>query len=162
MDTSFERQKKTGTDIWLTPPKIIKALGEFNLDPCAATGQPWPTAKKHYTIEDDGLSMDWKGRIWMNPPYGNQTSIWMKKLSDHGNGIALIFARTETKMFFDYIWDKAHAVLFLKGRLSFYNINGTKGKNSAGAPSCLVAYGKLNSLELWKSGLTGKYITLRH
>lgn len=160
MDTSFERTK-TGTEVWLTPPYIIDALGAFDLDPCAAIGQPWPSAKKHYTIEDDGLSQDWAGRVYMNPPYGTQTSKWLKKLSEHGNGIALIFARTETRMFFDYIWDKADAILFLKGRLSFYNADGTKGNSNAGAPSCLVAYGKENVVALGCSGLTGNYIRLQ-
>jgi len=124
--------------------------------------RPWDTAKHHHTIEDDGLSKDWgNSRVFMNPPYGSQTSKWMKKLSEHGNGIALIFARTETRLFFDYIWNKAHAILFLKGRLSFYNVDGTKGNSNAGAPSCLVAYNQENSKILWNTDLAGKYIKLR-
>jgi len=161
MNTSFERSV-SGKDEWLTPKYIIEALGEFDLDPCSPIVRPWNTAKRHYTIEDDGLTKDWgsDSKVFMNPPYGNQTSKWMKKLSEHGNGIALIFARTETRMFFDYIWNKAHAIMFLKGRLSFYNVDGTKGKNSAGAPSCLVAYGLYNEILLQRSGLNGKYIKL--
>lgn len=100
-------------------------------------------------------------RIWMNPPYGNKTGEWLKKLSEYGNGIALIFARTETKMFFDYIWPKADAIMFLKGRLKFYNVDGTIGNNTAGAPSCLIAYGNNNALALIYSDLIGKYIKLK-
>lgn len=37
-------------DEWLTPPKIIDKLGEFDLDPCSPIFRPWDTANKHYTI----------------------------------------------------------------------------------------------------------------
>ena len=43
------------TDEWLTPPSILKALGHFDLDPCASKNRPWNTAGVHYTIDDDGL-----------------------------------------------------------------------------------------------------------
>jgi len=46
----------------------------------------------------------------MNPPYGNRTKQWMKKMAEHDNGIALIFARTETRIFFPYIWDYADSI----------------------------------------------------
>ena len=88
----FERTE--GKDEWLTPPEIIKALGSFELDPCSPINRPWDTAAKHYTIEDNGLSLPWHGRVWMNPPYGDATEMWMQRLAEHGNGIALIFART--------------------------------------------------------------------
>lgn len=158
MDTSFER--KNGKDEWLTPKYIIDALGAFDLDPSSPINRPWDTATMHYTIEDDGLSQDWQGRVWMNPPYGRQTGRWLKKLSEHGNGTALVYARTETKMFFDYVWNKADAVFFFKGRLQFYNIDGTRGNNNAGAPSCLVAYGKDNAENLLNSQLSGMFIWL--
>lgn len=86
-------------DEWLTPPEIIKAFPEFDLDPCAPINRPWPTARAHYTKDDDGLQKDWQGCVWMNPPYGSECQKWLAKLAEHGNGIALVFARTETKMF---------------------------------------------------------------
>lgn len=145
---------------WLTPPEILRALGRFDLDPCASTNRPWPTAKRHFTIADDGLSQAWVGRVWLNPPYGRETGRWLAKLAKHGDGIALIFARTETRMFFDHIWEQASAVLFLRGRLTFYNADGTRPTNSGGAPSCLVAYGRRNASALAASGLLGKLIAL--
>ncbi len=117
MDTSFERTKQN--EDWLTPPYIIKALGSFDLDPCSPIKRPWDTAKKHYTKKQDGLKQDWQGRVWCNPPYGVETSKWLEKCAKHKNVIALTFARTETKMFFESVWSKAYAVLFIKGRLSF-------------------------------------------
>ena len=164
MDVSFERVNN-GKDEWLTPPEIINSLGKFDLDPCSPINRPWDTANHHYHLplklfEPCGLEKKWFGRVWLNPPYGNQTGKWLKKMAEHNNGIALIFARTETKMFFDYIWNRAIAIMFLKGRLSFYNIDGAKSTNSAGAPSCLVAYGGLNYYYLQHSGLSGKLIRL--
>ena len=93
-----------GKDEWLTPPWIIQKLGKFDLDPCAPINPPWSTAAHHYSILDDGLTAPWTGRVWMNPPYGRSTGPWMRRLVRHGNGIALIFARTETKLFFEYVW----------------------------------------------------------
>ncbi len=147
---------------WLTPPEIVKALGEFDLDPCAPIERPWPTAKRYFTKNDYGLLKDWgwRQRVWLNPPYGQQTAKWLEKLSNHGNGIAIIFARTETNMFFDYVWDRADGILFIKGRLTFYYVDGTKPKANSGAPSCLIAYGENNYEALLSSGINGKLIKL--
>ena len=46
------------SDVWLTPPEILHSLGDFDLDPCASRERPWPTADKHLTIDDDGLSRE--------------------------------------------------------------------------------------------------------
>lgn len=148
------------TDEWLTPPEIIKALGPFDLDPCSPVGRPWDTAAKHYTVEDDGLSKEWNGRVWLNPPYGSETAKWMKRLSGHGNGIALIFARTETKIFFKHVWPVADAVLFIEGRLYFHYISGARAAANSGGPSVLIAYGPGNVLALRRSGIRGKLLNI--
>jgi hypothetical protein len=94
MNTSHERNMQY--EEWLTPKWIVDALGPFDLDPCAPTVRPWPTAEKHYTVLDDGLSLAWSGRVWLNPPYGKRTSRWLWRLTQHGDGIALVFARSGT------------------------------------------------------------------
>lgn len=148
------------SDEWITPPEIIAALGEFDLDPCAAINQPWKTAKTQWTIEDDGFFKTWFGRVWLNPPYGKSTPAWLNRMATHGNGIVLVFARTETRMFFDYVWNKADAILFIKSRLNFYRVDGTRSHSTAGAPSVLIAYGKHNTKALRNSNIAGKYISL--
>ena len=148
------------TDEWLTPPDILKALGEFDLDPCAPVNRPWDMAKKHYTIEDDGLSKIWQGRVWLNPPYGQETSRWLERMAEHEDGIALIFARTETDMFFRWVWESANAVLFLRGRLHFHTVDGVRAKANAGGPSVLIAYGFRNALELRAANLPGQFVPL--
>ncbi len=138
------------TDIWLTPRALVEALGPFDLDPCAAPDpRPWPTAARHYTeAEGDGLTRPWDGFVWLNPPYGSQTFDWMDKLAAHpGGGVALTFARTETKGFHRAVWEKATGILFIKGRLKFCRPDGTTG-GTAGAPSVLVAYGEEAFLRL--------------
>lgn len=158
MNTSFERTK-TGKDEWLTPPELLSKLGKFDLDVCAPKVRPFETARNYYTIDDDGLTSNWYGRVWCNPPYGTETAKWLRICKHHNNAIALIFARTETKMFFDCVWNSATAVLFIKGRLKFYHVDGTQG-DSAGAPSVLVAYGKENADVLEHCGIAGKFIRL--
>lgn len=142
MDVSFETAhgRVGGKNEWLTPKNIVDVLGPFDLDPCFSEPRPWDTAKKYYTDEDDGLAQIWEGFVWCNPPYGENTVKWLEKMADHKKCIGLIFARTETKMFRKYIWEKAKAVLFIYGRLTFHHSSGEKGDNSAGAPSCLVAW----------------------
>lgn len=131
-------------DEWLTPPEIIKALGVFNLDPCSPVNRPWDTEEQHFSVADNGLSRPWHGRVWLNPPYGRETGIWLNRLVAHGNGVALIFARTETQMFFDHVWNYADAVFFFEGRLHFHHVDGRRAAANAGALSCLVAYGANN------------------
>jgi len=145
-------------DEWLTPPYLIEALGEFDLDPCSPIDRPWDTATKHYTKEDDGLSQKWEGRVWLNPPYGRETFKWLAKLSIHGGGgIALIFARTETKGFHSEIWGKAKGVFFFEGRINFHYVDGTRG-DRANAPSCLVAYTQEDCEAIANAGFRGVMI----
>jgi hypothetical protein len=159
MDVRFEKAKITTVD-WLTPPDLVKKLGEFDLDPCTPVSPPFLHAKFNFNIIDNELSKQWFGSVYMNPPYGSVMEKWMEKLKFHGNGIGLIFARTETKCFFNHIWDDAHAVLFVKGRIKFYNLEG-KQVGSPSAPSVFIAYGKNNAEMLEKSRIEGKFIQLK-
>lgn len=85
---------------------------------------------------------------------------WLEKLKQHGNGVAFIFARTETRQFFEHVWCGADAVLFLKGRVRFYRPDGSQG-GTANAPSVLVAYGENNVRALAESGIPGALLYIR-
>lgn len=154
---SHHRPNRGKTCVWLTPPAIIDALGPFDLDPCAPEVQPWPTAAYHY--HDRGLERDWYGTVFLNPPYGHPDQWpWVEKLADHGDGIALLFARTETAGFHDHCWSRSSGMLFLRGRLHFHYPDGRRAKANAGAPSVLVAYGEDGKGRLERCGLAGHFV----
>ncbi len=161
MNVQFETGKDGRTkDEWLTPKYILDQLGHFDLDPCAPIVRPWDTADRHYTVQDDGLSKKWEGRVWCNPPYGKQLGKWLERCAEHGNCMVLTFARVETQAFFDHVWSDANAIFFFKRRLQFCHVDGTCVNVNAGAPSCLIAYGWRNALVLETTILGGKYIPL--
>lgn len=132
------------SDEWLTPPEWIRALGHFDLDPCSPIDRPWPTAGGHYTKEDDGLSLQWTGRVWCNPPFGREAVKWLQRMAEHGDGIALVPARTETRAWYKWVWGKADAVCFVRGRPHFHRVDGSRAPFNSGAPIALVAYGQRN------------------
>jgi site-specific DNA-methyltransferase (adenine-specific) len=108
---------------WETPQELFDSLNEkysFTLDPCSTHENA--KCKQHYTIEEDGLSKDWTDeRVFCNPPYGREISKWVKKCSEEkALCVMLIPARTDTRYFHDYIYNKPDVDLtFLKGRLKF-------------------------------------------
>lgn len=148
------------TTTWLTPEPVIEALGPFDLDPCAAPSpRPWPTADRHIELPEDGFTADWgTAFVWLNPPYGPAAYRWLGKLADHGNGIALIPARTETRGFVRTVWDRADGLLFLHGRLWFHRPDGSIGKTNSGAPSVLIAYGAEAVRRLTTTVLAGSFV----
>lgn len=149
---------RVDTDEWLTPPEIIDDLGPFDLDPCAPETQPWPTAERTYTATVDGLQQDWHGYVWLNPPY-SEIEPWMGRLATHNNGIGLVFARTETRWWFESVWPVASAIMFLEGRLHFHRPDGTRAEANSGAPSALVAYGLPAANKLARTRLHGAVVT---
>lgn len=155
MSTVHTRPYRGTTNEWITPKWVVDALGPFDLDPCAHPEQPWPLASRQYTVEDDGLSQPWEGRVWLNSPYGPEVGTWLRRLADHGNGIAIVFARTETAWFREQVWSRADGILLLHGRLHFCYPNGERAAGNSGGPLCLVAYGPQNIGSLRHSGLAG-------
>jgi len=108
-----------------TPPAIVQlvtaCLGEIDLDPCSNDAKTIP-AKQHYTAKDNGLDLPWRGRVYMNPPYGDGIDRWVAKLcEEHERGdvseaIALVPARPDTQ------WFKClrnYVCCFVEGRLTF-------------------------------------------
>ena len=145
----------------LTPHWVVDALGPFDLDPCAADPRPWDCAKVNYTEAQDGLSQPWHGRVWLNPPFDRyKVGAWIERLYKHGNGIALLHARTEAG-WFQPCW-KADALLFLRRRLHFCQQDGTPHLANSGAPLVLVAFGRDNADRLITCELVGAYVAGRY
>jgi DNA-binding XRE family transcriptional regulator len=137
----------SGNNSWETPVELAEALslavGGFDIDPCAATTDRRRArikAKVLLTEADDGLSVPWRGRCFVNPPYGRGISDWIRKCFEEEARrgcvvVALIPARPDSKYWHEYVAGKAD-VFMLRGRLKFGD-----GENSAPFPSCVVVWG---------------------
>lgn len=150
---------------WATPKYLIDALGPFALDPCAAPEpRAYATAATMWGWDDSPLNRDWSGRVWLNPPYGKgRIDPWMRRMSQHGLGTALIFARVETAVFFEHVWQSASAIFFPRGRVRFIRSDGIIPRRHGGepsAPSVLVAYGDLDAERLRNCGLDGQFLMI--
>lgn len=136
----------TERDDWRTPQDFFDKLDNefhFTLDACASESNY--KCENYYTVEDDGLSQDWSGQVvFCNPPYGrSETGKWVKKGYEEGmkhntTVVMLVPARTDTKWFHDYIYNKAE-IRFIKGRLKFRSAEGKK-PDRAPFPSMVVVY----------------------
>lgn len=156
------------SQVHITPRRILEPLGTFDLDPCASLPRPWECARVNLTEDDDGLSQDWFGRVWLNPPFDRRTiNDWLGRMAMHGRGIALTHARTDTAWFFGNVWERASALLFLRGRVVFHKPGGSQQTTSAGkvansgAPVVLCAYGMQDMDILGDCGLEGHFVPLR-
>ena len=128
---------------WYTPRNIIDrvllTLDQIDLDPCSNShSKPTVPAANVFTKREDGLTQPWRGRIYMNPPYGRSIGDWLGKLvKDYEDGevteaIALTPARTDTVWFRRL---RSYPRCFIWGRLRFSDAN------SAPFPSMAVYLG---------------------
>jgi hypothetical protein len=147
------------SQVHLTPKWLIDALGPFDLDPCAALSRPWNCARTNWTEADDGLALEWHGLVWLNPPFDRyQVGKWIQKLAEHGNGIALVHARTEAD-WFQPIWRSASLALFLRKRLKFCRPDGSEQPANSGAPAVLAAFGRDAEDRLLDAEIPGAYVS---
>ena len=126
------------TDLWETPQDFFdryNAIYGFTLDVCALPDNA--KCNTYFTPEQDGLSQEWVGVCWMNPPYGRAIAKWVQKAFEsakHGaTVVCLLPARTDTRWWHDYC--QRGDVTFVRGRLKFGG-----HKNSAPFPSAVVVF----------------------
>lgn len=127
------------SDEWYTPQDLFNQLDSefhFNLDPCATPESA--KCERYFTKEQNGLTQKWGGsRVFCNPPY-SEISKWVEKAyretrEDNTLVVMLIPARTDTKYFHNYIYQRSE-IRFVKGRLSF------SSKGTAPFPSMIVIF----------------------
>lgn len=152
----FGSRTEATRDDWQTPIEYVRALGEFDLDPCANQHDPTRCARRAYTVEDDGLNLPWFGRVWCNPPYGSEARDWLEKLGQHGDGIALIPPRMGAQWFHNVVLARFDAMLFHYGRVAFINPETGLPVTGNNADSVFIAYGQRNVEALLASGIPGK------
>jgi phage N-6-adenine-methyltransferase len=128
----------TGNNEWYTPSEYIEAarnvMGEIELDPASShKANETVKALRYYTSENDGLSKQWIGKVWMNPPYSVdliyrfcEKLTWHYKEGDITEAIVLVNNATETN-WFNILIEQAGAVVFPKGRVKFQTSNGSVG-----------------------------------
>ena len=113
----------------VTSPSTIASMEAGNLG-----------AHLHLTADDDGLTHEWHGTVYMNPPYGRDIPRWTAKarvetiLGRASPVIGLVPARTDTRWWHGDIAGVADAWL-IKGRLSFGD-----GLQPAPFPSALALW----------------------
>ena len=138
---------------WYTPQYVFDALGTvFDLDPCSPPLEIHATpAKQHYVLpNNDGLTDSWQGLVWLNPPYGKGINLWMHKLANHNNGIALVPVTALSNKWFHEIENKLTAICFIKGRVNF---KGMTNRNQAPHGSMLLAFGQMSKVILQNCNL---------
>jgi hypothetical protein len=145
------------TQTWTTPKWILDALGPFDTDPRAADPRPWDCAYASFTVR--GLERPWSGRTWLNLPFHRyEVARWVRKLAEHDHGTALLHARTEAE-WFEPVWQKATALLFLADRIHFHYPDGRRAEANSGAPACLAAFGQADADALKQSGIGGYFVS---
>ena len=147
---SSKNGNKKSSDCWYTPPHIVElvvqVLRKIDLDPCSDDGKHI-RATLHYTATDDGLTKEWGGHVFMNPPY-SQPGAWMKKLQVEiesgrvSEAIALVPNATDTKWLSPFL--KTQVVCFWTGRIKFLG-EDYQPKNAARQSHIFVYWG-----ENWK------------
>jgi phage N-6-adenine-methyltransferase len=126
----------TGENEWYTPDEYLDAardvLGEIDLDPASSdVAQEKIRAGDYFTKEDDGLSKEWHGRVWLNPPFAQpHIAEFVSKMVEQRiarnvtAGIMLTHNYTDTSWFHEAA-GIADAICFTRGRVKFYDAAGT-------------------------------------
>lgn len=124
---------------WSTPQDFFDAWHaeyQFTLD-AAATPEN-AKVDRYFTADDDGLSQDWEGVVWCNPPYGRQIGKWVEKAwteSERGATVVLLIpARTDTTWWHTYV-KRAREIHLVEKRLRFGG-----SKTNAPFPSAVVVF----------------------
>lgn len=74
----------SNTDEWATPQWLFDTLNnEFHFDVDVCADHKNHKCDKYFSKEEDGLSQQWNGVVWCNPPYGNEISKWIEKAYEY-------------------------------------------------------------------------------
>lgn len=126
----------SGNNEWYTPADYIEAarevMGSIDIDPASNDiAQETVKAAVYYTAETNGLDKEWRGNVWMNPPYasdliGKFIDKLIGELPNIDQAIVLVNNATETEWFGKLI-SRANAVCFPRSRVKFYMPDGKTG-----------------------------------
>lgn len=151
---SYEKQGES--DEWYTPKYIFDSFGvPFDLDVAAPKDGPRHVPTTCW-ISSGSLDLDWSGFVWMNPPFGHQSTKrkWLRKFFDHGNGIALLPDRTSAPWWQEFA-PLADAVLFVSPKVKFERPDGSIGEHP-GTGTTLLASGSIGKQALINAASLGQ------
>jgi ParB family chromosome partitioning protein len=141
----------SGNAEWYTPPEYVAAaravMGGVDLDPAScAKANETVDADTFYTQADDGLSREWFGRVWMNPPYNaGLINKFCEKLCSHFENGDISEAIVLTNNGTDASWfhrmaGVASRILFVRGRIAFVSEFGRQD-NTATQGQVILYFG---------------------
>jgi phage N-6-adenine-methyltransferase len=146
-DMSFVQKSKK--DIWQTPRELWKPINErdpITLDPCA--GENTNIGELNYSLPTDGLSQDWGGTVWLNPPF-SQKEEWFAKARDDLQNCETIYIVTpdstnvqswwhgQLQEFCEFVW-------FPDGRVNYINPQTDGRKKNVSFGTAINIAGELN------------------
>ncbi len=135
--------KHTGDEESYTPQEYLASaravMGAIDLDPASnPMAQENVGADRYFTVDDDGLTQEWAGKVWMNPPYTARViNRFIDKLVDHyeagevTQAIVLTNNNTDTSWFHQGA-NAAAAVCFTAGRINFLKRDGSRSSPTNG------------------------------
>lgn len=91
-----EVERDNHSNEWYTPSRYIEAarrvMGGIDLDPASCElANRTVKAARYYTKEDNGLAQEWRGRVWLNPPYGSLDVVKQGRAGQEGIAKPFIF-----------------------------------------------------------------------
>lgn len=133
---------------WYTPAPYVEAartlMGAIDIDPASnEIANKVVRATTYYTSKTNGLNKRWPGRIWLNPPYGNDGPRFIARLIEQyqagitTEAILLVNANTEAGWFQPLYH---YHVCFTNHRIRFYNERGSSHQPTQG--NAFVYFGK--------------------
>ena len=153
---ALHEQSVGGSDEWYTPEHVFKAMGcNFDMDVASPghTLTPWIPAAKFITSES--LAHEWRGFIWMNPPFGRRNGLapWLEKFVRHSDGVCLVPDRTSAPWWQEWM-PQMDLILQVSGKIHFVPGNG-QPSGSPAQGTTLGALGDRGVYALYKAEYNG-------
>ncbi len=123
---------------WTTPADLfaeLKSIFRFTLDACATPANA--KCKRFFTRKENALRQEWRGTVWMNPPYGREIGLFVQKAYDESckGATVVCLLPSSTDTYWWHRWVKRGQVIYLRGRLRFRG-----ARENAPFPAALVIF----------------------
>jgi len=125
----------TGKNEWFTPQKyfslVREALGAIDLDPAThEDAQAMIKATRYFTKADNGLEQEWRGRVWLNPPYAPPlidqfvAKMIAELQAKHVMAAIMLTHSYTSSSWYQLALSFTDAICFASERVRFYDLEG--------------------------------------